>query len=180
MASPTPESEGGSDAEDAKGVLSDAEDAARERIGQAEGKAREAIGAAAEQASIDLLNTAGGLTSALDRLTDSLESLKKDVTKRSRSFAIAIAFDVLLTIALSFFGATAISAQNRADTNVATQIAACQATNDARKNTRDFWDKTVIPAIEPTNPTPAQVEAAKAFQVKVDSTYSPRDCSTIQ
>jgi hypothetical protein len=147
--------ENGSPEEQARGVLGDAEEIARGKIEDEAAAARGVLGDAADAASIDLLTSAGGLASALERLTTTLESLKTDVRRRTIFAVVIIAFDLLLTAGLGIGLGTAISASNRANTSLVAQVTTCESSNISRKVNHDLWTYALT-QIAPPDPTAAR------------------------
>lgn len=83
----------------------------------------------------------------------------------------ALALIVLLLVVIPGF----VRVQQVTDDLHRTQINACQAGNEARRNQIDLWTYVIQISAKP-NQTQAQKDTVARFEVRLHQIFAPRDC----
>jgi hypothetical protein len=121
----------------------------------------------------DPVQTAKDLTAAVGTLSKEVARLRR-FGRHNRWFILV---DIVLTVALSLFGALAVHSAQIASRASSAQLALCQAGNVARAQQVGIWDYLLTLSGPPKTPQ-ARVLITK-FEHRLKVVFMPRNCARL-
>jgi hypothetical protein len=129
----------------------------------------------------------------IDESNDAVANLAESIKRSKRqliALAVSVALDIILSIAVVFFGVKVFSTSNdaKAAADLAQAVAkanadnaynTCLSANETRLLNGQLWDFTIgVSSNQPDKPPPtdAQTTLIKTILDQVHKTFAPRDC----
>jgi hypothetical protein len=129
---------------------------------------------------------ASDVAAAAVLLSESMDALRTQIAgidtygKRTRHLTIGIILSVVVDVALSIIAIIGLNTASEASQgNHQTLVTNCHQSNTTRKSDRELWTYALDQIVPANAPAAAQASKAK-FEVRIQTTFAPRDCDAIK